>query len=210
VTVAENKIVWRAGTAAPTGGLTGQTGPVDGVEIIGGPERRPIVIVAYRPAWAEAFEEHRARISGVLGARAVRVDHIGSTSVPGLAAKPIVDIQVSVVDIADEAAYAGGLMAAGYALRVREDGHRMFRTTARDVHVHVCGAGSGWERRHILFRDWLRRCADDRAAYAALKQRLAQRSWDTMDDYAEAKTGLVAEIMVRAEAWAAGCGWVLP
>lgn len=184
-----------------------QTGRVDGVELIGGPERREIVIVPYRPAWRETFEEHRARIVAALGATALRVEHIGSTAVPGLAAKPIVDIQVSVADVDDEAAFADGLVTAGYRLRVREPEHRMFRTPELDVHVHVYEAGSHWERRHLLFRDWLRHSGADREAYAALKTRLAQQAWASMNDYAEAKTDLVAEVMARAERWAAATGW---
>ncbi len=104
---------------------------MDEVELIGGPEKRSIVIVPYRPAWPATFEEHRRRIEDALGSVAFRVDHIGSTAVPGLAAKPIIDIQVSVSDIEDETPYLPVLVAAGYRLRVREPGHRMFRIPAR-------------------------------------------------------------------------------
>ena len=116
-------------------------------------------------------QERRRRIEDALGSAASRVDHIGSTAVPGLAAKPIVDIQVSVPDVEQESSYLEALVAAGYQLRVREQGHRMFRTPELDVHIHVCDAGSDWERRHLLLRDWLRESADDREAYAALKMR---------------------------------------
>jgi len=81
----------------------------------------------------------------------------------------------------------------------------MFRTAERDV--HVCDAGSEWERRHVLFRDWLRQSSADRATYGSLKVRLAGQTWASMDDYADAKAGLVAEIMARAEAWAATTRW---
>lgn len=112
------------------------------------------------------------------------MDHIGSTAVPGLAAKPIVDIQVSVPDVAHEPSYLQPLVAAGYRLRVREPGHRMFQTAELDVHIHVCDAGSG--RRHLLLRDWLRTSADDRDAYAALKTELQREHWETTNPYADA------------------------
>ncbi len=153
------------------------------------------------------FDEHRRRIAHALGPAARRVDHIGSTAVVGLSAKPIIDVQLSVPDVEDERAYVELLVAAGYRLRVREPGHRLLRTPERAVHVHVCDAGSDWERRHLLFRDWLRRSADDREAYAALKARLAQQDWETMNHYADAKTDLITAVLARAENWARSTGW---
>jgi len=142
-----------------------------------------------------------------LGTLASRVDHIGSTAVRDLAAKPIIDIQVSVPDVEEEPSYLDPLVAAGYQLRVREPGHRMFRTPALDVHVHVCGAGSDWERRHLLLRDWLRLSPDDRQAYADLKIRLQEQGWETMNHYADAKSALITHMAARAERWAASTGW---
>src|ERR1051325_4080810 len=101
---------------------------MDEVELIGGPEKRAVVIEPYRPTWPATFDEHRRRIEDALGPVASRVDQIGSTRVPGLAAKPIIDIQVSVPDVEQESPYLEPLVAAGYRLRVREPGHRMFRT----------------------------------------------------------------------------------
>jgi GrpB-like predicted nucleotidyltransferase (UPF0157 family) len=176
-------------------------------ELIGGIEQRTIHIAAPDPSWPLRFAAERDRITTALGTTARRVDHIGSTSVPGLAAKPIIDIQVSVPDIDDEQSYVDPLQAAGYRLRVREPGHRMLRTPERDVHVHVCGAGSAWERRHLLFRDWLRRDPADLAAYQELKRKLAAQEWADMNAYADAKGPLVVEISGRAEAWAQETGW---
>jgi GrpB-like predicted nucleotidyltransferase (UPF0157 family) len=176
-------------------------------ELIGGIEQRPIHIVAPDPAWPARFAGERDRIVAALGDTARRVDHIGSTSVPGLAAKPIIDIQVSVPDVADEPAFLDPLLAAGYRLRVREPGHRMVRTPELDVHVHICDAGGEWERRHLLFRDWLRHDATDLAAYQELKLGLAGQDWTDMNAYADAKGPLVAEITVRAEAWALATHW---
>ncbi|MFE6968549.1 GrpB family protein [Isoptericola sp. NPDC057653] len=177
------------------------------VELVGGVERREIVLVEPDPAWPARFARERERIAAALGPVAVRIDHVGSTSVPGLAAKPIVDIDVSVPDVEDEDAYLPALLAAGYLLRVREPGHRLVRTPDLGVHVHVCSAGSDWERLHLLFRDRLRHDAGDRAAYAALKRELAAREWPSMNHYAEAKGELIAEITARAEAWASATGW---
>ncbi len=181
----------------------------DRVELIGGVERREIRIVDHDPAWPLRFGQERERIASALGPVARRIDHVGSTAVPGLAAKPIVDIDVSVPDVEDEGAYLDRLVAAGYVLRVREPGHRMVRTVGRDVQVHVCGAGSRWERRHLLFRVWLRRDAADREAYARLKRELARRDWGDMNQYAQAKSALIEEIMARAEAWALATGWAV-
>lgn len=182
--------------------------PLWDAEIIGSPEkRRPIAIVESDPAWARRFETERRRICDALGRLAVRVDHVGSTAVPGLAAKPIIDIQVSVTDVEHEDSYKPGLERAGYRIRVREPAHRMFRTPERDVHVHVCDRGGSWERRHLLFRDWLRAFGADRQFYAETKRALAQHDWPTMDHYADAKTGVIADIMSRAEAWARCSDW---
>jgi GrpB-like predicted nucleotidyltransferase (UPF0157 family) len=172
--------------------------PLDTV-LIGGRERRPIVIVAYDPTWPAMFETQRATIAGALGSTAIGIEHIGSTSVPGLAAKPIVDVLVTVADIDDEDAYLSALEGAGYMLRVRERGHRMFRTPQLDVHVHVWRADDPEVRRYLLFRDQLRTDADDRARYEDLKRRLAEREWDEMNDYAQAKSELVEAILARAE-----------
>ena len=187
----------------------GHTGSADEVELIGGPEKRAIVIEPYGETWPATFQEHRRRIEDALGSVACRVDHIGSTAVPGLAAKPIVDIQVSVPEVEHEPSYLEPLLDAGYRLRVREPGHRMFRTPELDVYVHVCDAGSGWERRHLLLRDWLRQSDDERDAYAALKTELQKQGWATMNHYAEAKTALILEMTARAEAWATSTGWLL-
>lgn len=198
----------RSSWASP--GMRAHTaGMHDELELIGGVEKREIRVVDYDAAWPLRFQAQRERIVRALGDVACRVDHIGSTAIPGMAAKPIVDIDLSVPDVEDERAYLGPLLAAGYRLRVREPRHRMVRTRELDVQVHVCSAGSEWERRHLLFRDWLRHDAADREAYARLKWELASRDWDDMNQYADAKSALVAQITVRAEAWALANGWAV-
>jgi GrpB-like predicted nucleotidyltransferase (UPF0157 family) len=179
----------------------------DQVELIGGQERRTIEIVAYDGSWPNRFARERSRIAGALGPVARRIDHIGSTAVEGLAAKAIVDIDVSVDDPDDESVYVPALERAGYRLRVREPGHRLLRTDALDVHVHVCAAGGEWERRHLLFRDWLRTDGADRARYSDAKQQLARRDWPDMNAYADAKTDVIMQITRRAERWAQATAW---
>ena len=162
--------------------------------LIGGRERREIVIADYDPAWPQRFEVERPRIAAALGERALRVEHVGSTSVPGLAAKPIVDVLVEVAALDD----AAGLEPAGYVLRVREDGHLMFRTPELDVHVHVWPSGSPNIAADLAFRNRLRESAEDRAAYEALKRELATRDWPDMNYYTEAKAPLIREILGRS------------
>jgi GrpB-like predicted nucleotidyltransferase (UPF0157 family) len=108
--------------------------------LIGRIEKRKIKIVDYDPDWPKQFEMHARIIAGALGGLALRIEHVGSTSVPALAAKPIIDILFIVQDSADESAYLPQLEAAGYVLRVREpdwNEHRMLRTPEKDVHIHT-------------------------------------------------------------------------
>jgi GrpB-like predicted nucleotidyltransferase (UPF0157 family) len=169
--------------------------------IIGEVEPPSIVIVDYDPAWPERFRQEEARIRSSLGEAALSVEHIGSTSVPGLAAKPIVDVLLVVEDSGDELSYLPALEAAGYVLRVREpdfDEHRMFRTPEKDVHLHVFSAGSPEIERYLLLRDHLRENEEDRELYARTKRELASRDWPSMQHYAEAKTGVIEGIIARA------------
>ena len=169
--------------------------------LIGGIEKREIVIVDYDPRWPGKFQEHAAILSRALGSKAIAVEHVGSTSVPGLAAKPIIDIDVLVEDSTDESAYLPNLLAAGYVLRVREPDwheHRMFRTPELDVHVHIFSPGCVEVARHLAFRDRLRSHAEDRLRYEALKRKLAKEDWPDMNAYARAKSELVEEILARA------------
>jgi GrpB-like predicted nucleotidyltransferase (UPF0157 family) len=185
----------------PGGGGWGRPpGPVTGLTVFGEEDGDTVRIVDYDPSWPQGFEVERDRIGRVLGATAHRIEHVGSTSVPGLAAKPVVDIMVTVDDPDDDAALVPVLTAAGYVLRLIEPGHRMFRTPGRDVHVHVWRTGGDEEHRQLLFRDWLRHDADDRASYESVKRELAQRVWQSSGAYAEAKSDIVEEILEHAEA----------
>lgn len=133
----------------------------------------------------------------------MRIEHAGSTSVPGLAAKPVIDIVLVVAHSADEDAYLPGLQSAGYVLRIREPEwyeHRMFRGSEPAVNLHVFSAGCSEVDRMLLFRDWLRANAADRELYQCTKLALAERRWGELQDYADAKTAIVAEILARAQA----------
>lgn len=171
---------------------------------IGGLEARPIVIATYDPAWPIRFEAERAKIAGALP-HARAIEHIGSTSVPGLGAKPIIDIQVEVEGL-DEHRDMPPLAAVGYRLRRREPGHLLVRTPERDVHVHFWHDEHDIDR-HLLFRDWLRIDAADRAHHEAVKRDLATREWADTNDYADAKSDVVTEITARAQVWASATGW---
>lgn len=169
--------------------------------MVGPPEHVAIEIHDHDPAWAERFRREAARIHEALEGRERLVEHMGSTAVPGLAAKPIVDILLVLDDPSDEATYLPALEAAGYELRVREPDwwqHRMLRTPARDVHVHVFPPDSPEIERCLLFRDRLRAVPEERELYAATKRRLAEEDWPTMQYYAEAKTEVVEAIIGRA------------
>ena len=168
------------------------------VEIVGGIEKRDLYLVDHDPAWASAFTEHEQRIRAALGAAAVLVEHIGSTSVPGLAAKPIIDVLVTVEDITAEEDYLDQLLAAGYDLRVREPAHRLVRTPERDVHVHVLEVGAVAADDYLLFRDHLRRHRAERELYERTKRALVEQEWADMNAYADAKTDVIVEIKDRA------------
>jgi len=172
--------------------------------LIGGREPAEITVVDYDERWPVRFREVAERVRRALGEDALAVEHIGSTSVPGLAAKPIVDVLLTVADVGDEAAYVPALESAGFLLRVREPAHRMVRTPARDVHVHVYEPDRPEVRDYLDLRDWLRVDAEDRELYAATKRMLARQPWDDMNDYADAKTDVISDILARARAWRAG------
>jgi GrpB-like predicted nucleotidyltransferase (UPF0157 family) len=171
---------------------------------------QPIELAAYDPAWPTRFAELGRDLRAGLDAVALRIDHIGSTSVPGLAAKPIIDIQVSVADFEPLAAYRLPLEQLGYVYRADnpERTKRYFREPSgrRRTHVHVRRAGSFSEQWALLFRDYLRAHAEVAAEYAAVKQRLALRFRDDRPAYVDAKGPLLWEIIRKADEWAQAQG----
>jgi GrpB-like predicted nucleotidyltransferase (UPF0157 family) len=169
-----------------------------------GPRRRvdgPIVLADYDPAWPILYEREAARIRDALGDRVLLLEHVGSTSVPGLPAKPIVDIVLAVADSADEGAYVPPMEAAGYSVRIREPDwheHRVFKGPDTDINLHTFTVGSPEIVRMLAFRDRLRTNADERDMYLRTKRELAARHWTYVQDYADAKGEVVEAIIARA------------
>ncbi len=153
------------------------------------------------PAWAHQYVELAALTRQALGDHVASVEHVGSTSVPGLAAKPIIDIMLLLVDPTDEAAYVPHLEEAGFLLHLRERGwheHRLLRGTNPAANLHVFAVGSPEAERLLLFRDRLRSSPEDRDLYERSKRELAGRQWAHVQDYADAKSSVVEEIIARA------------
>jgi GrpB-like predicted nucleotidyltransferase (UPF0157 family) len=177
----------------------------------GGTRPQPIEVVACDPAWPGRFAELGRELRAGLGAIALRIDHIGSTSVPGLAAKPIIDIQVSVAEFEPLAAYRLPLEQLGYVYRAGnpERTKRYFREPPGHprTHVHVRRAGSFSEQWALLFRDYLRAHPEAAAEYEAVKRRLAVRYRDDRRGYTAAKEPFSWAIIRRADAWAQAQGW---
>ncbi|HEX4703299.1 MAG TPA: GrpB family protein [Pseudonocardiaceae bacterium] len=169
------------------------------------PHNATINIVDYDPNWPRLFAREADRIRLVLGDTAVRIEHAGSTSVPGLPAKPIIDMVLVVPDSTDEPAYVDPLVAAGYRLTVREPDwfeHRLLKGPDTNINLHTFSVGTPEIERMLRFRDWLRANDTDRDHYADTKRALAARVWRHVQHYADAKTAVVQEIMDRADATA--------
>jgi GrpB-like predicted nucleotidyltransferase (UPF0157 family) len=180
-----------------------------------GQRRRALTVVLAEPdpAWAVRFEGWRTRLTEAIGPAVVRIEHIGSTAVPGLAAKPIVDVLLAVRDATDEPSYVPGCEAAGLELFTRDDEHRFFVNAPPepiDVHVHACDAGGTFERDHLLFRDYLLAEAGERRAYEALKRDAAAHWHEDRMAYTYAKNGWILDLLERANAWADATGWTAP
>lgn len=165
------------------------------------PHNAPIELQEYDPVWPRWYAAEEAKIRAALGDAVVRVEHCGSTSVPGLAAKPLIDIVLVVPDSNDEDAYVPALVDAGYYLRLRERSwyeHRLLKGTVPNVNLHVFSPGCEEVDRMLTFRDRLRTHPQDRAEYEAAKRALASQTWQRVQDYADAKTRVVARIILRA------------
>ncbi|MBB4684673.1 GrpB-like predicted nucleotidyltransferase (UPF0157 family) [Amycolatopsis jiangsuensis] len=162
-----------------------------------------VTLLEYNPEWPRLYEREAARLRTVLGDRVVLLEHVGSTSVPGLAAKPIVDILLEVPDSDDEPAYVPTLEAAGYRLVIREpewEKHRCFKGPDTNINLHVHSPGNGQTPRYLLFRDRLRSHPDELRWYLAKKRELAAQVWDYVQNYADAKNDVIDGIIDRARA----------
>lgn len=166
------------------------------------PLTQPIRLVEYDPQWPVVYEREATAIRAALDDCVLAIEHVGSTAVPGLAAKPIIDILLVVEDSSREAAYVPRLEGAGYYLRIREPDwhqHRMLKRAQPEVNLHVFSAGCPEIDRMLCFRDWLRANHDDRERYERTKRQLAAKDWKYMQNYADAKTAVVEDIMARAQ-----------
>ena len=186
--------------------ITRHTDPVPGdIEWVGDhPPVTPIVVIDADPSWAAVFAGVADRIRAALGAAALEVDHVGSTSIPGLAAKPVIDVDLTVADVGDEAAYVPRLEREGFRLLIREPawhGHRLFVAERPAVNLHVWSPGSPEAVRHRVFRDWLIGHPDDRARYVAVKRAAARATTEAgqdMMEYNRRKQAIIREILDRA------------
>lgn len=172
---------------------TGEASPID-----------PIVVADYDPAWKERFELKRRCLAIALHPLDVVIEHIGSTAVPGLAAKPVIDIMVAVPDVEDEVSYVAAIESCGVSCRSRDDGHRYFKPlppATRTVQIHVVDQGSAWQRDHILFRDYVRAHPEAARQYGDLKKKLAITHRQDRLAYNAAKTDFILDHMEIAKRW---------
>jgi GrpB-like predicted nucleotidyltransferase (UPF0157 family) len=170
---------------------------------IGEPQRLDgaIELRPYNETWPARYAVEAERVAGILGSRALRLEHVGSTSVPGLPAKPIIDMLLVVADSSDEPEYVPPMESSGYVLRIREPDwyqHRLFKGPDANINLHVFSAGCVEIDRMLRFREHLRSCAADRELYARTKHELATRRWSYVQEYADAKTDVVEAIIARA------------
>jgi len=164
------------------------------------PLSSPIRVVAYDPEWPRRFATMAGEIKSALGDRALRLEHVGSTSVPGLPAKAIIDVVLTVADSSREHAYVAALEDLGYKLQIREPEwfeHRMLKGPEGNINLHVFSQGCEEIERMLAFRDWLRTHPEDRELYARTKETLAQQEWKYTQNYADAKTAVIQKIMSR-------------
>jgi GrpB-like predicted nucleotidyltransferase (UPF0157 family) len=159
-----------------------------------------VTLVEYTDEWPRLFAREETRIREILGDRVLLLEHIGSTSVPGLAAKPIIDILLVVPDTTDEDAYIADLERNGYKLVIREPDwyeHRCLKGPDTNINLHVYPPGSPEIDKYLTFRDHLRKNDDDRKLYEDTKRRLAARKWTYIQQYADAKDEVIQQIRQR-------------
>jgi len=161
-----------------------------------------VILENNNPRWRVLFRQEADRISSALGNTALQIHHVGSTSVPGLCAKPIIDILLVVADSSDESSYIPALESAGYTMHIREPDwhqHRLLKGSNPDVNLHVFSENAAEIERMLRFRDWLRSNENDKLCYENVKRKLAKRSWAHIQQYADAKTAIVDEILARSQ-----------
>jgi GrpB-like predicted nucleotidyltransferase (UPF0157 family) len=163
----------------------------------------PIELIEYSAQWPLLFTREAERVRSILGDRVLQLEHVGSTSVPGLAAKPIIDMILAVADSSDESAYVPAMESAGYVLHIREPDwhqHRLFKGPDTNINLHTYSLGCPEIDKMLMFRDWLRSNNADRELYQRAKRDLAKQTWKYVQNYADAKTDVVEQIVARARA----------
>ena len=161
----------------------------------------PVRLAEYDARWPMLFARQARRIRDSLGEQVLLLEHAGSTSVPGLVAKPVIDIILAVADSAREEHYLPALEAEGYSLRIREPDwfeHRLLNAPDIDANVHVFSTGCAEIERMLLFRDRLRTHPDDRDLYQETKRQLAARTWEHVQQYADAKSDVIRQILAKS------------
>nr|WP_249418554.1 GrpB family protein [Citrobacter freundii] len=174
--------------------------PQDSYFVHGVPPIENISVVTYDPSWPEIYSELESKIKDILGSNLLRIDHVGSTAVPGLAAKPVIDIDVTVAEAANEEVYLLALEKLGYRLIVREPrfhGHRLFHYENPRVNLHVFTQDTPETARHLLFRDWLRQSEKDCKLYADAKFEAIKGCSFDIHKYHENKSKVVHDIYQR-------------
>ncbi|EEA25263.1 hypothetical protein TMatcc_006514 [Talaromyces marneffei ATCC 18224] len=171
---------------------------------------KPITIIEYDIIWPEQFSIVHQRIQQALGNRVLAIEHIGSTSVPGLPAKAVIDVDIIIADPTQEADYVPALEAAGFQFVFREPfwyDHRFFGLEEPYANVHVFAPDCPEHLRHVAFRDWLRECAEDRLLYASVKREAAEvtcQDGGTVMDYNDRKAFVIRDILSRVDSKTAG------
>jgi GrpB-like predicted nucleotidyltransferase (UPF0157 family) len=172
------------------------------------PWNNTIPLFDYDPAWPAQYEGEAAKIRSALGDTALVLEHVGSTSIPGMSAKPIIDILLAVADSADEDAYVPALTAEGYRLHLREPAwyeHRVIKGDAPSVNLHVFTVGCPEIARMVGFRDRCRTHPEEFDLYLSSKRELAARTWRHVQHYANAKSEVVEAIVARVLAGPPPC-----
>ena len=165
------------------------------------PHNSTIHLVPYNPEWPSQFSQLAGRVRLALGGKVLLLEHVGSTSIEGMPAKPIIDLVLVVADSTDEPSYVPQLEEHGFVMRLREPDwfqHRMFKTPDIEGNLHVFSRGCEEVQRLLIFRNWLRANDDDRILYENTKRELAARNWKYTQHYADAKTEVVEDILGRA------------
>jgi GrpB-like predicted nucleotidyltransferase (UPF0157 family) len=167
------------------------------------PLNAQVYLAPHDPTWPAQYEAEAAKIRAALGTGAIVLEHVGSTSIPGIPAKPIIDILLAVANSSDEESYVPALTAQGYRLHLREpawEQHRVMKGETPNVNLHVFTVGSREVVRMVAFRDRCRSHPEERRLYLETKQALAGQVWRHVQHYANAKSEVVEAIIARAMA----------